>query len=167
MRYLLDSNTYIQAKNFYYNMSFCPAYWEWLDLKYAEGDLGSISSVYEELYQSQNGDELSDWVRERKSQFVDIDDNATQEKYMEIIQYTYELPNKSPDKVDLFLSKADPWLIAKACVTGAKIVTHEKTVPDNSKNVKIPNICKKFNVVCITSFELLQELNAQFILKTI
>lgn len=147
-------------------MSFCPAYWEWLDLKYADGDIGSIKSVYEELYQSQNGDELSDWVRERREQFVDIDDNATQEKYMEIIQYTYELPNKSSDKIDLFLSKADPWLIAKACVTGAKIVTHEKIVPENSKNVKIPNICKQFDVVCLTTFELLLELNAQFILKT-
>jgi len=86
-------------------MNFCPAYWEWLDLKYLDGDIGSIKSVYEELYQSQNGDELSDWVRERRDQFVDIDDNATQEKYREIIQYTYELPNKSPDKIDLFLKQ--------------------------------------------------------------
>ncbi len=80
MRYLLDSNTYIQAKNFHYNMNFCPAYWEWLDLKYLDGDIGSIKSVYEELYQSQNGDELSDWVRERRDQFVDIDDNVLHKK---------------------------------------------------------------------------------------
>jgi len=146
-------------------MNFCPAYWEWMDLKYTEGYIGSISSVYEELYQSHNGDELSDWVRDRKEQFIHIDDNATQEKYIEIVQYTYELQNKNPDKIDLFLSKADPWLIAKACVTGAKIVTHEKIVPENSTNVKIPNICKKFDVICLTTFELLQELNAQFVLK--
>lgn len=29
--YLLDANTYIQAKNLHYQMSFCPAYWDWLD----------------------------------------------------------------------------------------------------------------------------------------
>ena len=28
--YLLDANSYIQAKNLHYQMSFCPAYWDWL-----------------------------------------------------------------------------------------------------------------------------------------
>ncbi|MFS2059288.1 DUF4411 family protein [Kosakonia cowanii] len=28
MRYLLDANTYIQAKNQYYGMDICPAYWK-------------------------------------------------------------------------------------------------------------------------------------------
>ncbi|WP_081763821.1 MULTISPECIES: DUF4411 family protein [Nitrincola] len=28
MKYLLDSNTYIQAKNQYYGMDFCPGYWD-------------------------------------------------------------------------------------------------------------------------------------------
>ena len=165
MKYLLDSNTYIQAKNFYYNMKFCPAYWEWLDLEYAEGNIASISSVYEELYQPQYGDELSDWVKERRGQFISIEDNATQQKFVEIVQHTYDLQNKNPNKVDLFLSKADPWLIAKACVTGAKIVTHERVVPPESKDIKIPNICETFGVECLSTFQLLQELNAKFVLQ--
>jgi len=146
-------------------MSFCPAYWEWLDLQYTNGHIASISSVYDELYQSQNGDELSDWVRGRQEQFVSVEDDATQQKYAEIVQHTYNLDNKNPNKVDMFLSKADPWLIAKACVINAKIVTHEKTVPPESKDVKIPNICNAFDVTCISTFQLLQELNAQFILQ--
>ncbi len=165
MNYLLDSNTYIQAKNFHYNMNFCPAYWEWLDLQYTNGNVASISSVYDELYQPQNGDELSDWVRDRREQFVSVEDDATQQKYAEIIQYTYDLCNKNTNKVDMFLNKADPWLIAKACVTGAKIVTHEKRVPPESKDVKIPNIGDAFGVVCISTFKLLQELDARFVLQ--
>lgn len=30
MAYLLDANTFIQAKNLQYGFDFCPAYWDWL-----------------------------------------------------------------------------------------------------------------------------------------
>lgn len=78
MNYLLDSNTYIQAKNFYYDMNFCPAYWDWLDQQFKNGQLASISSVYDEL--ANYGDELTNWVKERKDQFLPISDDVTQEK---------------------------------------------------------------------------------------
>lgn len=62
--YLLDANTYIQAKNLHYQMSFCPAYWSWLDLQYEESSLASIQTVYEEL--ADGDDELSEWVKGRR-----------------------------------------------------------------------------------------------------
>ena len=31
MLYLLDSNIFIEAKNRYYGMDFCPAFWDSLD----------------------------------------------------------------------------------------------------------------------------------------
>lgn len=30
MTYLLDTNTLIEAKNRYYRMAVCPAYWRWI-----------------------------------------------------------------------------------------------------------------------------------------
>jgi hypothetical protein len=30
MAYLLDANVFIQAKNLYYGLDFCPAFWDWL-----------------------------------------------------------------------------------------------------------------------------------------
>ena len=30
MRYLLDSNVFIQAKNLHYGFDFVPAFWDWL-----------------------------------------------------------------------------------------------------------------------------------------
>lgn len=62
--YLLDANTYIQAKNLYYQMTFCPAYWTWLDQQYAISALASIRAVYDEL--SDGDDQLSGWVKDRK-----------------------------------------------------------------------------------------------------
>ena len=42
MRYLLDSDVFIQAKNLHYGFDFCPAFWEWLVQKHASGVIFSI-----------------------------------------------------------------------------------------------------------------------------
>lgn len=160
--YLLDANTYIQAKNFHYHMSFCPAYWDWLDRQYQQGALASVTSVYDELIKF--GDELSGWIKSRKDQFQDISSAETQTKFTEVAQYVADLPNKNPGDVANFLGGADPWLIAKAAQTNATIVTHERLVPDESKKVKIPNICNHFHINYITTYELLRTLDAQFVL---
>jgi hypothetical protein len=144
-------------------MEFCPAYWDWLDIQYNQGLLCSISSVYDEL--AYYGDDLTIWVKDRKDHFIPISDDDTQNKYSEIVQFVYDLEGKNPAKVANFLSKADPWLIAKACTSGATIVTHERLVDDNCKDIKIPNICKDFNVQYMSTFQLLQTLKARFILQ--
>ncbi len=160
--YLLDANTYIQAKNLHYQMSFCPAYWSWLDQQYALSSLVSISTVYDEL--ADGDDELSEWVKDRQAHFLPVSDDATQEKFAEIAQFVDDMPVKKPEFVAEFLAKADPWLIAVAAVNGGTVVTHETPVPDNSTKVKIPNVCEAFDVPYITTFQLLNRLEAQFVL---
>ncbi|OQR30286.1 hypothetical protein BWR59_17160 [Pseudomonas sp. Bc-h] len=162
MSYLLDANSYIQAKNAHYRMNFCPGFWDWLDTSFQSGHLSSISMVYKEL--AEYGDELSDWVKKRPAQFDAIDDKATQEFFGKIAQHVMEmaLPN-DPEKIR-FLGGADPWLIAKAATTGKTIVTHEVLAPENSKKIKIPNICRDFNVSYITSFDLLDALEARLVI---
>lgn len=163
MKYLLDSSTYLEAKIRYYQMDFCPAYWEWLDHQFNSGNLGSISMVYDELKGFDDG--LSDWVKKRKHQFFDVYDDKTQEQYSEIVNYIMTLKNMNQGDVQKFLAKADPWLIAKAKVLNAVVVTQEVAVEQNSKKVKIPNICLKFGVEYINTFQLLQQLNACFVMK--
>lgn len=77
MNYLLDANSYIQAKNQYYQMDVCPGYWDWLDYQFEAGVLASVSLVYDEM--EKYNDELSDWIKGRKKQFLDISDNRAQE----------------------------------------------------------------------------------------
>lgn len=161
--YLLDANTYIQAKNFYYHMDFCPAYWDWLDQQYEVGIIGSIKSVYDEL--ANNGDELSLWVESRANHFQPVSDQDTQQNMAIVSQYVANLRNKTPENISSFLGGADPWLIAKAIGTRFTIVTHELLVPENSKKIKIPNICQHFNIRYISTYDLLKNLNARFILQ--
>ena len=160
----MDSNTYIQAKNYHYNMSFCPAYWDWLDQQFAIGEVASIQIVYDELVYG--SDELSDWAKERKEQFISVSDEQTQEKYIEIVNFVMSMEGKRQQHKDTFLEKADPWLIAKAMTTNATIITHEVLDPPNSTRVKIPNICEVFGVDYMSTYKLLENLEAKFALSS-
>ena len=160
--YLMDANTYISAKNQYYGMDFCPAYWDWLDQQFTQGQVASIQLVYDEL--ANKKDELSEWVASHKNHFLSVTDTPTQNKFAEIVQHVYALPDRKQATIASFLDGADPWLIAKAASTGAIVVTQEILAPLENKKIKIPNICNDFNVQYINSFELLRILQARFVL---
>ncbi len=162
MKYLLDSNTYIQAKNQYYGMHFCPAYWDWLDNCFAAGEVCSIEFIGREI-QSGN-DELAVWAQARPLHFLSHDDEATQSVYAEIANFVMS-QNFDAAPRDFFLAKGDPWLIAKAKVLRACVVTNEATLSNATRKVKIPNICKEFDVPCLSAFDLLNALQPTFVLK--
>ena len=164
MKYLLDSNTFIEAKNRYYNMTVCPAYWHWILKKFGTHDIASIFMVGKEL--REGNDELADWAKENPDLFVGVDDDETQECFAKIADY---VAGKSDAmKVgasEEFLSGADPWLIAKAMVSGATVVTHEVLNRDVRKKFLIPNICEEFGVGWMNTFDMLYKLEARFILE--
>ncbi|WP_193164100.1 DUF4411 family protein [Microbulbifer hainanensis] len=161
MNYLLDANTYIEAKNRYYGMDICPAYWEWLDKKFDEGFVASIEFVGREL--KAGNDELVDWVKHRPQHFIKYDDSATQEAFVEIANYVVSGDYNSGNR-DNFLAGADPWIIAKAKTLGASVVTHEAVLSPATKKVKVPNICKYFDVSCVDTFSFMRQLQAKFVL---
>lgn len=159
MIYLLDANTYIEAKNRYYDMEFCPAYWDWLDQQFVMGVASSIDMIGREL--KDGNDDLAEWVKARGVQFIPNDDDATQEVFTEIVHFVMS-KDFNPAYRDQFLAKADPWLIAKAKTIGATVVTHESALSDATKKVKVPNICRQFEVRCIDTFSFLRETQAKF-----
>ena len=162
MKYLLDANTFIEANNRYYGMEICPAYWQWLLQAFENGDIFSINTVKEELVHY--GDTLSDWVKLNSHIFLTESDVDTQAALAVVVQYVRELPDMKPGADAEFLSGADPWLIAKAMVTGATIITHEQFNPAIKRKVLIPNVCKNFGVGWQDTFGMLHESNARFVL---
>jgi len=160
--YLLDSNIFIEAKNRYYGMDFCPAFWDFLDDQINKTNIVSIAYVYTELTKGNDG--LSQWIKNRKDSgfFLSNEDEETQRELSEIVQYVSN--NYSQEEANRFLNVADPWLIAKAKVLEATLITQEVLAPSNTKKVKIPNICQKFGVNFSTPFEMLRSLDAKFVL---
>ncbi|NVD70154.1 DUF4411 family protein [Duganella sp. BJB1802] len=163
MRYLLDANTFVEAKNRYYNMTVCPAYWEWILQKYGSNDVASISMVGDEL--KKGDDELAMWVRNYPGLFEAVDDESTQGCFVKVAEFVVsEDYRMKVGAVEDFLAGADPWLIAKAMATGATVVTHERHHPDVVKKFLIPNVRDVFGIAWMNTFDLLYKLEARFVL---
>ena len=159
MAYLLDSNVFIQAKNLYYGMDFCPAFWEWLINANQAGSVLSIQKVRDELLAGD--DELADWARRRGEEFflpLGEDTFAALSQTAEWMRGRYQ-----PGAIASFLQDADYYLVAYALAHGHDVVTHE--IPsDSTKRVKIPTVCIGMNLRYMSPFEMLRRLRARFVL---
>lgn len=124
--------------------------------------MASISSVYEELIEQ--NDELAGWVKKRKTHFLPVSSEQIQDQFGVVAEHVSGLEGKKAEHIADFLDKADPWLVATAFLNGATVVTHEVPVPENSGKVKIPNICGAFEVPYLTTYQLLNTLEAKFVL---
>ncbi len=162
MKYLLDANTFIEAKGRYYGMGICPAYWDWLLKAHEKQDIVSIQMVKVELVRG--NDELSEWVKDNSHIFIPESDEKIQTAFRIVVQKVYKMHHMKQGTHEEFLGGADPWLIATAMATGATIVTQEVYKPDIKKKIHIPNVCKLLNVSYLNTFEMLHELEAKFVL---
>ena len=144
-------------------MDICPAYWDWLDRQFQLGTVASVDMIGREL--KEGNDELAEWAKARPDHFIENNDEETQVIFSKIVRVVVT-GDYNPGNRDNFLAKADPWIIAKAKAINATVVTHEALVSPNTKKVKVPNICKQFNVPCIDTFQFLRALNARFVLDS-
>lgn len=164
MAYLLDTNIFIEAQNRYYGFDFCPAFWDCLEDNISKGKIISIKQVYNEINGKDKEDNLNKWsekINKKTRFFMSTYDKETQKEFSKISQHVMN-SNYSQKEKDVFLGGADPWLIAKAKVLEATVVTQERKAGLNSKKIKIPNICSDFGVKFIDTFEMLRRLNAKF-----
>lgn len=159
--YLLDSDTFIQAKNLYYGFDICPGFWNWIDEAVGGCDARSIVKVYDEL--AAGNDDLAQWIKGRKDdgRFLEVDDTDTQTLFREVAVAVQNGDYRPPAKAQ-FLSGADPWLVAKARVIGATVVTMERPEPQAKRRVPLPNLCLRFGVPYIDTFALLRRQAASF-----
>lgn len=158
-RYLLDTNSFITPKNLYYPFSVCPAFWDCLVRANEEGRVASIEMVLQELLKGE--DELASWARQRGRSFFLAPDDAVQSAFQEIAAWIRS--NFEDAHTKDFLSGADGWLIAHAKAHHWTVVTLE--VSRKGKKIKIPDVCRSFQVPCINLFEMLKALGAKFVLS--
>jgi hypothetical protein len=160
MPYLLDANIFIQAKNLYYGLDFCPAFWDWLTSCNAAGTVFSIEKVGDEL--RAGGDELSVWATQRGPSFFLKPEPAILPALAQVSAWATGRQYEQ-SAVHTFLQVADYYLVAHALAHGLTVVTHE--IPSNSKRkVKIPDACIGLGIRCVTPFEMLRQEHARFIL---
>ena len=149
---------FIEGKKGPYGFDIAPRFWELIDEMIEGGRISCPTRVLRELLDGQ--DDLSAWARERRNSGLFIEaDPAVQEASAQVIQLvaTHYPDNQARRR---FLDRADPWVIAHARVDGGTVVTSENRVPDNSVQVKIPNVCDQLQVQVrsINVYQMLREL---------
>jgi hypothetical protein len=161
MAYLLDSNTFIEAKNGYYHFEVCPGFWDWILAQHAGGNVFSVEKVGTEL--ADGTDDLATWTVNSAAGLFLAPDPATIAQMKCVAEWVMRQPYDERSRAGFF-SKADPFLVAHALAHGHTVITHETRVPDTSRKVKVPNVCEALGVNWMHSFALLRKERARFIL---
>lgn len=160
MAYLLDANVFIQAKNLYYGLDFCPAFWDWLIAANTAQKVYSIEKVGDEI--AAGGDSLADWAEQRVSGFF-LEPDAEMLPALSTVSDWAANQKYEAAAVSTFLQVADYYLIAHALAHGYTVVTHE-IAAGTPKKIKIPNVCIGLRIKCMTPFEMLRRERARFVL---
>ena len=142
MIYVFDSNTLINIFNHYYPELF-PSFWKNFNSFISKQAIISVQEVKKEL--EEKGDSLSDWAKKHSELF--LPPSAEESSFItEIfkVKHFRIMIQKKQQYVEG--PAADPFVIAKAKILNACVVTQEK----NTKNAaKIPNVCEHFEIPCI------------------
>ncbi len=160
MPYLLDANVFIEAKNRYYGLDFCPAFWAWLLRENAAGSVLSIEKVGDELEAGE--DELSEWAAARGPEFF-LKPTVAMAKSLVTVSEWAGAQDYEPVAVSRFLEGADYYLVAHAHAHGHSVVTHERH-STSKKMIKIPDACLGLDVKSMSTFEMLRHERARFVL---
>jgi hypothetical protein len=160
MKYLLDSNVFIEAKNRYYGLDFCPAFWDWLIQENSNGKVFSIEKVKDEI--EAGGDELSLWASNFGSEFFLKPDEAIFPALGTVSNWAKE-QNYEQSALNTFFQAADYYLVSHALPQKFTVVTHE-LFSDSQKRIKIPNVCLGLDIKFMTPYQMLRIEKAKFVL---
>lgn len=158
--FLLDANVFINASRQYYAPSIAPQFWHWLESQHTDGKLRSIRQVLEEIDDGKEG-HLTKWAST-------LPDTFWMEPCPKVPHSMVEISNWVEDQsyrraaLDEFFKVADYYLVAQAHAQGLEIVTFEKPEPNSKKKVKIPDVCRAFEIPVRDPFDVYQALGLTF-----
>ena len=159
MTYCLDSNTLIDAWNFWYQQSTHPSLWNAFETMAKAGTLKVPQQVYEEI--SQKDDSLFAWCKAARDDLVYVATDETERAYAQLVN---QYPTMTGG-LGIGSNYADLYVVAVALVNGATVVTNEDPrffqkpnmqTGRSLKNYKITNVCFEQSVEVIRGYDILR-----------
>ncbi len=156
MIYVFDSGPLIWMFRYYYPDRF-PSLWKQFDVLIASQRIISVKEVLREL--DGQDDLLANWANDNKQIFQEPTQNE-----MIFIGRIFQIPHFQGliRKQERLQGKpvADPFVIAKAnAIQDGYVVTTEKYKENASQ---IPNVCRHFNIPCISLEQFMEKENWKF-----
>jgi len=165
VKYLVDSNFFIQAHRANYPFDVAISFWNKINQLAMEGRIFSIDKVKAEIYDK--NDVLEKWcVANLPEDFFQDSSNSISE-YSNISSWA--ISKKSHYKetaINEFLDadEADAFILAHAMSNRDQIVivTHEKSQPENKSKIKIPEVANHFGLKYLNTIEMFRKMNEFF-----
>ena len=159
--YVLDADVLMTANRNYYAPDICPSFWQRLIQAHQEGHLVSIDRVRDEIL---NGnDSLVKWAKEEATDiFAPSTELIVADIFSRISDWVQQNNQFTDAAKEEFLGAADGWLAAYARANNATVVTLETFDANIRRRVKLPNVCRRFGVEYINTFEMLRRIGASF-----
>jgi hypothetical protein len=150
-RYAIDACALIDASKAYnIKKKAFTHIWDKFDELFESGLLISSSEIFEELKDK----DLFEWAKKHKDKFLPLEESI-QKQTTRILA---EFPSLVKIRPKGASSNGDPFLIATAMECNCALVTNERSGDESSGDYKIPNVCKKYNIECLTLSELLDSI---------
>ncbi len=164
MLYILDTNTFITAKNTFYAYDIVPSFWSTLLGMFKIGKVKVIDAVAGEI--ADGNDDLAKWFGENIKKSADDEggayviqakqDGTVLQNYQDIANLVMKNEQYSDAEKGWFLSRADLWLIAAGKTFNATVVTQEKMPGKGTTKVKIPDICQQVGVKYVNLYDMMR-----------
>lgn len=144
MKYVFDNNTLTSIFKHYYFQNF-PSFWDKFDPLVISKEAVSTKEVRRELEAMNRWQYIKVWANKYPYFFSNPtgQELAFIPKIYSVKHFQQNIENK---KLLGGLPVADPFIIARAQINNAIVVTEEKLKKNASK---IPNICAHFGIKCI------------------
>lgn len=148
MAYSLDTSAILDGWVRYYAPDVFPSFWHNLEMLLDAGDAKISKQVHVELCEQDDG--AAEWVNERVSAIVEIDEAA--------FAIAQAIDKQFPGWVTKKKNGADPFVIALAEIEGLKVITGERRKgTDNPKRMGIPDVCAQRQIDCGAMVDLIRE----------
>ena len=158
--YILDANVFIESAKRYHALDIAPGFWNALVYHAENGSVLSIDRVKTELQVV--GDAVHNWAEQEFQQWFESSNQSDViEAYRTILTWAFN-QDFTEDAKREFANKPDSWLIAYSYSKDYTLVTDEKYEPHHKNRIKIPNVCKEFNVRYMDTFQMLRDLNIKW-----
>lgn len=164
MAYWIDAGVLIQAHRGSLNINILPQFWQFLHGHLETGQIRMPRIAYDEVVDGGYDDEVVAWCKARKKLGLCCNEGKeVQERYGRLAAHVQEKYSRKPQQARDWFDDADGWLIAHAFAEdGGIVVTEEHEKTNYKSRIKIPTLCKVFDIECINTAMLLRRLKADF-----
>ena len=165
MLYLLDANVLIEANAYYYEAGRVPHFWQWLSRLASEGKAKTPAVILGEITPAESDTAFVSWMTANEDLLL-LNEPVSLPSYHEVLRRGYEIPRSMAESLSTAKVTNDAVLISHALLDSQSrcVVTMERFQDPNPTmpkplNRRIPLVCHRLGISCISTFDLIRELD--------